>query len=341
MITEMTNKLVRRQALTGEETAQVMYEMMAGNTSAVQTAGFLTALQAKGATVTEITACARVMREHAVPVAAPAGLLEIVGTGGDHSGSFNISTTAALVCAAAGCRVAKHGNRSATSSCGAADVLEALGADLYLSPAQSMAVLEETGFCFFFAQQYHQAMKYVGPVRRELGIPTVFNILGPLTNPAHAELQVLGVYDEALVEPLAQVLHALGVVRGMVVHGTDGLDEISPSAPTKICEFVGSQFHTYTLRPEEVHVPCGKKEELKGGAPEKNAAMLRAVLAGEPGTCRTAVLLNAGAALYVAQKAPTIEAGVRLAARLIDEGKALQTLQRVIQTGRDLREATR
>jgi anthranilate phosphoribosyltransferase len=326
MIQEATVKLIRHENLTMEDTMQVIDEIMGGQTTPVQTAAFLTALQAKGATITEITACAKSMRDHATPVSGTKGLLEIVGTGGDQSQSFNISTTSSFVCAAGGCKVAKHGNRAATSKSGAADVLEALGANISLDPDKCTALLQKVGFCFLFAQHYHKAMKYVGPVRKELGVPTVFNLLGPLTNPAHADHQVLGVYDESLVEPLAHVLSGLGVKRGMAVYGMDKMDEISASAPTKICEFDGDTFTTYEIEPEQFQLIRGSKSEVVGGTPAENADITRQILSGKPGTKRVAVVLNAGAGLYIAGKAPTLEAGVRMAERLIDSGEALNAL---------------
>lgn len=326
MIREATVKLIQKIDLTMEETMAVINEIMSGETTPVQTAAFLTALQAKGTTIDEITACAKAMRAHALPVDVCDGVLEIVGTGGDKSGSFNISTTSGFVCAAGGCKVAKHGNRAATSKSGAADVLEALGANISMEPKRCAELLRSVGFCFLFAQHYHKAMKYVGPVRKELSVPTVFNILGPLTNPAHADHQILGVYDESLVEPLAHALHGLGVKKGMAVYGLDRMDEISASAPTKICEFDGDTFKTYVIEPEQFGLQRGAKSDIVGGTPAENAAITRSVLSGEKGTRRTAVVLNAGAGLYVAGKALTFEDGVRLAEELIDSGKAIQTL---------------
>lgn len=326
MIREATVKLIQKIDLTMEETMAVINEIMSGETTPVQTAAFLTALQAKGTTIDEITACAKAMRAHALPVDCCDGVLEIVGTGGDKSGSFNISTTSGFVCAAGGCKVAKHGNRAATSKSGAADVLEALGANICMEPKRCAELLRSVGFCFLFAQHYHKAMKYVGPVRKELSVPTVFNILGPLTNPAHADHQILGVYDESLVEPLAHALHGLGVKKGMAVYGLDRMDEISASAPTKICEFDGDTFKTYVIEPEQFGLQRGAKSDIVGGTPAENAAITRSVLSGEKGTRRTAVVLNAGAGLYVAGKALTFEDGVRLAEELIDSGKAIQTL---------------
>ncbi|WP_301962995.1 anthranilate phosphoribosyltransferase [uncultured Megasphaera sp.] len=330
MIREATVKLIQKIDLTMEETMAVINEIMSGETTPVQTAAFLTALQAKGTTIDEITACAKAMRAHALPVDVCDGVLEIVGTGGDKSGSFNISTTSGFVCAAGGCKVAKHGNRAATSKSGAADVLEALGANISMEPKRCAELLRSVGFCFLFAQHYHKAMKYVGPVRKELSVPTVFNILGPLTNPAHADHQILGVYDESLVEPLAHALHGLGVKKGMAVYGLDRMDEISASAPTKICEFDGDTFKTYVIEPEQFGLQRGAKSDIVGGTPAENAAITRSVLSGEKGTRRTAVVLNAGAGLYVAGKASTFEGGVRLAEELIDSGKAIQTLDAFI-----------
>lgn len=330
MIREATVKLIQKIDLTMEETIAVINEIMSGETTPVQTAAFLTALQAKGTTIDEITACAKAMRAHALPVDGCDGVLEIVGTGGDKSGSFNISTTSGFVCAAGGCKVAKHGNRAATSKSGAADVLEALGANICMEPKRCAELLRSVGFCFLFAQHYHKAMKYVGPVRKELSVPTVFNILGPLTNPAHADHQILGVYDESLVEPLAHALHGLGVKKGMAVYGLDRMDEISASAPTKICKFDGDTFKTYVIEPEQFGLQRGAKSDIVGGTPAENAAITRSVLSGEKGTRRTAVVLNAGAGLYVAGKAPTFEDGVRLAEELIDSGKAIQTLDAFI-----------
>ncbi|OUO45762.1 anthranilate phosphoribosyltransferase [Megasphaera sp. An286] len=330
MIREATVKLIQKIDLTMEETMAVINEIMSGETTPVQTAAFLTALQAKGTTIDEITACAKAMRAHALPVDGCDGVLEIVGTGGDKSGSFNISTTSGFVCAAGGCKVAKHGNRAATSKSGAADVLEALGANISMEPKRCAELLRSVGFCFLFAQHYHKAMKYVGPVRKELSVPTVFNILGPLTNPAHADHQILGVYDESLIEPLAHALHGLGVKKGMAVYGLDRMDEISASAPTKICEFDGDTFKTYVIEPEQFGLQRGAKSDIVGGTPAENAAITRSVLSGEKGTRRTAVVLNAGAGLYVAGKASTFEGGVRLAEELIDSGKAIQTLDAFI-----------
>jgi anthranilate phosphoribosyltransferase len=254
-----------------------------------------------------------------------------VGTGGDNAHSFNISTSAALVCAAGGVKVAKHGNRAASSLCGTADCQEALGINIQQSPKRCVEMLNEAGMCFFFAQKYHTSMRYVGAIRRELGFRTVFNILGPLTNPASPTTMLLGVYDDYLVEPLAQVLINLGVKRGMVVYGTDKLDEISLSSPTHICEFKDGWFKSYAIKPEDFGMVRCQKSDLAGGTPEENAAITRAILSGEKGHRRNAVLLNAGAGLYLNGKADSLAESVKLAGELIDSGRAMATLQKVIE----------
>lgn len=327
MIKEAILKVFRKEDLSYQEAEAVMNEIMEGKATAVQMSSYLTALSMKGETVDEITASAAAMRSHCVRLLHEMDVLEIVGTGGDGSNSFNISTTSALVISAAGVPVAKHGNRAASSKCGAADVLEALGVNIGVRPEVSTALLEQIGICFLFAQNYHIAMKYVAPVRKELGIRTIFNILGPLANPAGANMELMGVYEEALVEPLAQVLANLGVKRAMVVYGTDGLDEISMSAPTRVCEVRDGSFRTYTLTPEEFGFPRCGRENLAGGSPEENAAITRAILAGAPGAKRNAVLLNSGAAIYLAGKASSIQEGVELAKEMIDSGKALEQLE--------------
>lgn len=332
MIREAIFKIVNKEDLSFEESYGVMNEIMSGATSPVQNAAFLSALSTKSAraeTTDEIAGCAQAMREHAIRVDPGMEVLEIVGTGGDHAGTFNISTTSALVAAAGGVKVAKHGNRAASSRCGTADCLEALGITIQQEPEDCIEFLNQAGFCFFFAQKYHTSMKYVGAIRKELGIRTVFNILGPLTNPARPSLQLLGVYDEYLTEPLAQVLSDLGVRRGMVVYGQDGMDEISASAPTTVCEIRDGLFHTYVITPEQFGLERVKKEDLAGGTPQENARLTEEILQGEQPQKRTAVLLNAGAALYLAQKADTLEEGVRLAADLIDSKKALQVLRQL------------
>lgn len=333
MIKEAIVKIVNKQDLSYEEAYEVMNEIMDGKTTATQNAAFLAALSTKSAraeTTDEITGCAAAMREHAKQVTTDMELFEIVGTGGDNAQSFNISTTAALVAASGGMKVAKHGNRAASSRCGTADCLEALGVNIDQSPNLCRALLKDVGMCFFFAQKYHSSMKYVGAIRKELGFRTVFNILGPLTNPGSPSMQLLGVYDDYLAEPLAQVLIHLGVKRGMVVYGMDKLDEISLSAPTRICEIKNGWFKSYTITPEEFGFARCKKEDLRGGTPEENARITLAILNGEKGPKRDAVLLNAGAALYIGEKTQSLKEGTELAASLIDSGKAAETLQKLI-----------
>lgn len=331
MIKEAIIKLTNKENLSYEEAKAVMNEIMSGEASDVQKSAYLTALTMKGETIDEITGSAEEMRNHAVQLSHEGDVLEIVGTGGDKSDSFNISTTSSLVIASAGVSVAKHGNRAASSKSGAADVLESLGVNITISPQKSAELLQNIGICFLFAQSYHTAMKYVGPIRKELGIRTIFNILGPLANPASANLQVMGVYDESLVEPLAKVLSNLGVKRALVVYGQDRLDEISASAETSVCEVKDGTFKSYTISPEQFGLTRCKKEELTGGTPDENAAITKAVLAGEQGARRTAVVLNAGAGLYVAGKADSIEEGVRLAEELIDSGKAEKKLEEFVK----------
>lgn len=333
MIKEAIVKIVNKQDLSYEEAYAVMNEIMDGSTTPTQNAAFLAALSTKSAraeTTDEITGCAAAMREHAIPVKTDMELFEIVGTGGDNAQSFNISTTAALVAASGGMKVAKHGNRAASSHCGTADCLEALGVNIYQSPDLCRSLLKEADICFFFAQKYHSSMKYVGGIRKELGFRTVFNILGPLTNPGSPSMQLLGVYDDYLAEPLARVLIQLGVKRGMVVYGMDKLDEISLSAPTRICEIKDGWFKSYTITPEEFGFSRCQKEDLKGGTPEENARITLSILNGEKGPKRDAVLLNAGAALYIGRKAQSLKEGTDLAANLIDSGKAAKTLQKLI-----------
>ena len=335
MIKEAIVKIVDKQDLTYDEAYSVMNEIMSGETSPTQNAAFLAALSTKSTkaeTIDEIAGCAAAMRDHALKVPHDMDVLEIVGTGGDNAHSFNISTTSALVIAASGVKVAKHGNRAASSLCGTADCLEALGVNLDLSPEKCVELLKKIGICFFFAQKYHSSMKYVGPIRKELGIRTVFNILGPLTNPASPNMQLLGVYDASLVEPLARVLTSLGVKSGMVVYGTDKLDEISASAPTLVCEFRDGNYKTYTITPEQFGFTSCKKEDLVGGTPTENAAITLGILkGGDKGPKRNAVLLNAGAALYIAGKADSFENGIKLAGELIANGAALAKLEEFIK----------
>ena len=335
MIKEAIEKIVMKEDLSYDEAYTVMSEIMKGETTSTQNAAFLAALSTKSTkaeTIDEISGCAAAMRELATPVPHPGmEVLEIVGTGGDRSNTFNISTTAAFVIASAGVNVAKHGNRAASSQSGTADCQEALGVDIRQDPEKALDMLKSTGMCFFFAQLYHPAMKYVGPVRRELGFRTVFNILGPLTNPASPEYFLLGVYDEYLVEPVAKVLDKLGVKRALVVHGQDKMDEISASAPTTICELRDGYYRTSTIKPEDFGLERCQKSDVEGGTPEQNAQTTRDILSGtEHGPKRTIVLLNAGAALFVGGAAETIADGVRLAEELIDSGKALATMEAYI-----------
>ncbi len=333
MIKEAIVKIVNKEDLTYDEAYTVMNEIMSGETTPTQNAAFLAALSTKSAkaeTTDEIAGCAAAMRDNATKVDTGMDIFEIVGTGGDNAQSFNISTTSALVAAAGGMKVAKHGNRAASSLCGTADCLEALGVNIQQSPNRCIELLKEVGMCFFFAQKYHTSMKYVGPIRKELGFRTVFNILGPLTNPGSPKMQLLGVYDEYLVEPLAQVLINLGVKRGMVVYGKDKLDEISMSAPTAVCEFKDGWFKSYTIVPEDFGFERCTKDDLKGGTPEENAKITREILGGAKGHKRNAVLMNAGAALYIGGKAETLKDGIALAAEIIDSGKALETLDNLI-----------
>ena len=338
MIKEAIIKIVNKEDLSFDEAYTVMNEIMNGETTPTQNAAFLAALSTKSAkaeTTGEIAGCAKAMREHATPVDTDFDLFEIVGTGGDNAGSFNISTTSAIVAAAGGMKVSKHGNRAASSKCGTADCLEALGVNIDEDPDKCRELLEKAGICFFFAQKYHTSMKYVGAIRKELGFRTVFNILGPLTNPAHPKRQLLGVYDEYLIEPLAKVLMELGVKRGMVVYGMDKLDEISLSAPTKVCEIKDGSLHTYEIKPEDFGLSRCKKEDLAGGDPKENAAITLSILKGEKGAKRDAVLLNAGAALYIGEKAKSMQEGINLAARLIDSKKALKVLEDFIKVSNE------
>lgn len=336
MIKEAIIKIVNKEDLTYDEAHTVMLEIMRGETTPTQNAAFLAALSTKSTraeTIDEISGCAEAMRSLATPVPHPGmEVLEIVGTGGDGAHSFNISTTSAIVLAAGGVKVAKHGNRAASSLSGTADCQEALGINIHMDPAKALSMLEETGYCFLFAQQYHAAMKYVGPIRKELGFRTVFNILGPLTNPAKPEYFVLGVYDEYLVEPVAKVLAQLGVKRAVIVYGKDKLDEISASAPTSVCELRDGYYRTSVIAPEDFGLVRGIKEELVGGTPEENANITRGILDGSiQGTRRNAVLLNAGAGFFVAGKAADFAEGVKLAASTIDSGAATDKLTQIVE----------
>ena len=331
MMKDSVLKVATKENLSYEEMRQSMDEIMSGQATQVQVASFLTALSLKGETIEEITAAAEEMRRHAVHLEHEMDVLEIVGTGGDKSNSFNISTTSAFVISAAGIPVAKHGNRAASSKSGAADVLEALGVNLMIDEVKSKKILEKIGMCFLFAQKYHPAMRYVGPVRKELGIRTIFNILGPLTNPAGANMQLLGVYSEDLLEHMAKTLANLGVKRGMVVYGKDGLDEISVSAPTAVCEIQDGQMTTYEITPEEFGLERCQKEDLAGGTAEDNAQITKAILSGEKGPKRNAVLLNSAAAIHIARPFISIKEAIKMAEELIDSGKAMEQLEAFVK----------
>ena len=335
MIKEAIEKIVLKEDLTYDEAYAVMNEIMNGETTPTQNAAFLAALSTKSTkaeTIDEISGCAQAMREHALAVdGGDMDTLEIVGTGGDRAGSFNISTTTAFVAAAAGIKVAKHGNRAASSKSGTADCLEALGANINLEPEKCVSLLEDAGFCFFFAQKYHTSMKYVGAIRRELGFRTVFNILGPLTNPIKPSRQLLGVYDEYLLEPLAKVLTSLGVKNGMVVYGREKLDELSTAGETAVCEFNNGEYNSYVLTPEQFGLTRSTKQDLEGGTPEENAAITRDILSGkDKGPKYETVLMNAGAALYISGKATDIADGIEKARELIDNGEALKAMERFV-----------
>ncbi|MBQ7841489.1 MAG: anthranilate phosphoribosyltransferase [Lachnospiraceae bacterium] len=330
MIKEAIVKLVNKENLSYEMAEASMDEIMGGQATPVQMSAFLVAMAMKGETIEEITACAAGMRKHCVRLLHNQDVLEIVGTGGDRSNSFNISTTSSIVISAAGVPVAKHGNRAASSKCGAPDVLEALGVKIAIDPAKSSQVLSQIGLCFLFAQNYHLSMKYVGPVRKELTIRTIFNILGPLTNPAGANMELMGVYDEGLVEPLARVLANLGVKSAMVVYGQDGLDEISMSAPTTVCEVRDGKFESYVITPEQFGFTRCKKEELVGGTPAENAEIAKRILKGEKGPKRDAVVINSAAALHIA-KGISLEDAIREVEEVIDSGKAYAQLEAFVE----------
>lgn len=330
MIQEMIAKVAEKENLTTEEMSGAFTEIFRGEATNAQIAALITALRVKGETIEEITACAKVMRAHALPFEVKDQLLEIVGTGGDCARTFNISTTAAFVIAAGGVKVAKHGNRSVSSKSGAADVLEALGADINLDVEKAKKQLDACNMVFLFAQKYHGAMRFAGPVRKEIGIRTVFNILGPLTNPANAAMQVMGVYAKELVKPLARVLSNLGVTRGVVVNG-DGLDEFSLTGVNTVAEINNGVITMSEITPEDVGLPVCTKEELVGGLAPENAEITKAILTGkDKGAKRNTVLFNAGAGLYVAGKTKSIKEGVKLAAELIDSGAALTTMEKFI-----------
>lgn len=339
MIKEAIVKIVDKQDLTYDEAYQVIKEIMSGETTPTQNSAFLAALSTKSTkaeTIDEITGCAAAMRDAALKVEHNLEVLEIVGTGGDNAHSFNISTTSAFVTASAGVLVAKHGNRAASSLSGTADCLEALGANISLEPEKCVELLKNTGFCFFFAQKYHTSMKYVGPIRKELGIRTVFNILGPLTNPANPQHHLLGVYDKSLVQPVAQVLMKLGSKSGMVVYGNDKLDEISLSSATTVCEYRDGWIKNFEITPEQFGFERCEKSDLLGGTPAENAEITRNILNGTlKGHKRNAVLLNAGSAIYIGGKADSIAEGIKIAGQLIDSGKAVETLDKFIEQSKN------
>ncbi|MBP1755633.1 MAG: trpD [Firmicutes bacterium] len=331
MIQQAIYKALNRENLGLEETKAVMDEIMSGNATNAQIAGFVTAIRMKGETIDEITACAMIMRKYGLKLKSESDVLDIVGTGGDEAFTFNISTISSLIIAAAGIPVAKHGNRSVSSKCGSADVLEALGVKIDIPVEKSEELLKEIGICFLFAPLYHSSMKYAAPVRRELGVRTIFNILGPLSSPANASLQLLGVYDENLVEPMARVLANLGVKRAMVVHGHDGLDEVSLSAKTTVCEVNHGQLNSFFLDPHQFGFDYCKPEELVGGDPAQNADIARKILSGERGAKRDIVLLNSAICLYMSFNNITLRECVRLAADTIDSGKAMRKLEDFIR----------
>lgn len=331
MIKEAIAQLVKREDLTSEVMEQVMEEIMTGEATDAQKASFLTALSMKGETIDEITSAAKVLRSHCERFLNDMDVLEIVGTGGDGSNTINISTLSSVVVSAAGIPVAKHGNRAASSKCGTADCLEALGVKIDCAPARSAQILKDINLCFLFAQKYHPAMRFVGAVRKEMGIRTLFNVLGPLANPAGATMQLFGVYSEELVEPLAHVLRNLGVKRAMVVYGRDSMDEISLSAETKVCEFKNDEFKSYVIKPEDLGLTRCNKEDLVGGTPQENAAIVNDILGGAKGPKTDVVLLNAGAAIYLASDGITLKDGIEKAREIIVSGKAKKQLKVFIE----------
>lgn len=331
MIKEAIAQLVKREDLTSEVMEQVMEEIMTGEATDAQKASFLTALSMKGETIDEITSAAKVLRSHCERFLNDMDVLEIVGTGGDGSNTINISTLSSVVVSAAGIPVAKHGNRAASSKCGTADCLEALGVKIDCAPARSAQILKDINLCFLFAQKYHPAMRFVGAVRKEMGIRTLFNVLGPLANPAGATMQLFGVYSEELVEPLAHVLRNLGVKRAMVVYGRDSMDEISLSAETTVCEFKNDEFKSYVIKPEDLGLTRCNKEDLVGGTPQENAAIVNDILGGAKGPKTDVVLLNAGAAIYLASDGITLKDGIEKAREIIVSGKAKKQLKEFIE----------
>lgn len=331
MIQQAIYDILNGRNLSLETTKAVMNQMMEGNATDAQMGAFLTAMRLKGETIEEITACATVMREKCTKLHPDNDVLDIVGTGGDELFSFNISTISAFIAAAGGVPVAKHGNRSVSSKCGSADLLESLGVNINLTASQNEEVLKETGMCFMLAQVYHSAMKHVAPVRKELKVRTIFNILGPLANPAGATLQLLGVYDENLVEPLANVLNNLGVKRALVVHGHDGLDEITLTSTTTICEVSEGRLNSYFITPEQFGMDRCGINDLVGGSPDTNAEIAREILNGVKGPKRDTVVLNAAFCLYMYHNSVTMRECVKMAGDLLDSGAAGRKLDEFVQ----------
>jgi anthranilate phosphoribosyltransferase len=333
VLTSAIDRVAAGEDLSADEAARVLREVMEGGASEAETAGFLMALRTKGETVQEIAGLAATMRALALPVHAGGELVDTAGTGGGRP-TFNVSTTAAFVAAGAGCRVAKHGNRSATSQCGSADVLEALGARIDLEPDEVARCIDEVGFGFMFAPKHHSAMRYVVPVRKALGVRTIFNILGPLTNPAGARHQVIGVSDASRLETIAAALGELGTDRALVVSSADGLDEFSVSGATRVVELRDGRLSTYDVTPEEVGLEPAADGAVGAGTPEENARVLRGVLAGEDGTEQSLAVLNAAAAIYVGGRADSLSQGVERARESVDSGRATATLERYLEFAR-------
>ncbi|MFC1949066.1 anthranilate phosphoribosyltransferase [Chloroflexota bacterium] len=331
MIKEAIASLIDGRSLTMDEAAQVMEEIMGGEVTPAQFGAFVTALRLKGETAEEIAGLAKTMRAKAVPVIINEPVVDTCGTGGDGSATFNISTAAAFAVAGAGLKVAKHGNRAMSSRCGSADVLEALGVKIDLTPEQVKQCLEEVGMGFMFAPSFHPAMKFAAAPRREIGVRTVFNIIGPLTNPAGARAQVLGVADGSLVRKLALVLKNLDCNHALVVHGRDGLDEITITGKTSVCELKDGNIKRYTISPEDFGISRASPESLKGGTAEENAALLRSVLSGTPGPRRDAVVMNAAAALVAGDRAKSLQQGVNLAREALDSGSAMAKLEQLVK----------
>ena len=331
---EILGKLTAGENLSRSEARAALDDIMSGRATPAQTSAFLVSLRVKGETTEEMAGLVETMRAVGVRVSIGEPVVDTAGTGGDRSGTFNISTTAALIAAGAGAKVAKHGNRSASSKCGSADVLEALGVGIELDPEHTAEMVREVGFGFFFAPRYHPAMKYVVPIRQQLGIPTVFNFLGPLTNPAGATRQLIGVYDSRMAERMISVLLRLGTERALVIHADDGLDEVSVSGPTRGFQLADGEVTPVVFTPEDFGVDPADVSELVGGDADTNAAILRSVLAGETGPRRDAAVANAAATLLVAGLAETPAEGARSAARSIDSGAAAAVLDKVVDLSR-------